>query len=126
MIGRLAGGRAAVMAGIACALNNALGCPVLEIGGRPADVPVTGVTGRRGGNMGRRFSGRPSAGTVTGCTIARRAAEQALSMAGFAVNPGVGAIQKEARRIVIEGCAADAAGSQGRGRRQIGNERGQH
>jgi len=81
MPGRLACDGGAVMAGIACPLNHSLGCPVLETGGRPADVPVAGVAGRRGRNMSRRLSGRPPAGTVAGRAIARSAAEQALGMA---------------------------------------------
>ncbi|BAN34810.1 hypothetical protein SCD_n00970 [Sulfuricella denitrificans skB26] len=103
MPGRLAGGRTAVMTGIACALNNSLSCPVLEIGWCPADVQVTGIAGSGGRNMHRRLSGRPPAGTVAGCTIAGSASEQALGMAGFAGLPGVSAIQKKARRIVVEG-----------------------
>ena len=91
------------MAGIACPLSHPLGGPVLETGGRPANVPVAGVAGSRGRNMGRRLSGRPSAGTVAGCAIAGSASEQALGMTGFAAFPGVGAIQGKARGIVIEG-----------------------
>ena len=103
MPGGLACGSTAVMAGIACPLNYSLGCPVLKIAGCPADVPVAGVAGSGGRNVGRRLSGSPPAGTVAGCTIAGGAAEQALGMAGFAAFPSVGAIQKKSRGIVVEG-----------------------
>ena len=102
MFGRLACGRTAVMAGIACPLNHPLGYPVLKIGRHPTDVQVTGVAGSGGRNMHYRFSGRPPAGTVAGCAIAGRATEHALGVAGFAALPGVGAIQKKARGIVVE------------------------
>lgn len=49
-----------------------------------------------------RFSRRLPTGTVAGCTVTRRAAEQSLSMAGFAVHLGMGAIQKKTSGVVIE------------------------
>jgi hypothetical protein len=109
---RLAGSRAAVMATIACALNDALGYAVLETAGCPANVQVACVAGRCGWNMRRQLSRRPPAGTMASCAIPRGAAELALGVTGFATHPGVGAIQKKARRIVVEG---QAAGSRGLG-----------
>lgn len=49
-----------------------------------------------------RFSWRLAAGTVAGGTVAGRAAEQPLSVAGFASHLDVGAIQKETSGVVIE------------------------
>jgi len=103
MLGWLACGSSAVMAAIACALHHPLGCPVLEIAGCPADVPVAGVAGSGGRNVSRRLSGRSSAGAVAGCAITGSAAEQSLGVAGFAAFLGVGAIQKKTRGIVVEG-----------------------
>lgn len=102
MRGGLTCNRTAVMAGIAGALHHALGYPVLKTAGRPTDISVTGFAGRRGRDMRCRFSWRLAAGTVAGGTVAGRAAEQPLSVAGFAAHLGVGAIQKETSGVVIE------------------------
>lgn len=100
---RLACSRATVMASIACTLNDALGYPVLKTAGCPVDVQVACIARRCGWNMRRRLSRRPTGGAVASCAIPWGATELALGVAGFAVHPGVGAIQKKARRIVVEG-----------------------
>lgn len=91
------------MATIACALDDALGYPVLESARRPADVQVACVAGRCGWNMRCRLSWCSPGGTMARCAIAGGAAELALGVTGFAVHPGVGTIQKKARCIVVEG-----------------------
>lgn len=123
MLGRLACGRTAVMAGIASPLNHPLGYPVLKTAGCPADLIVAGVAGRCGRNMRRRLPWRPTAGTVASRAIAGSPTEQALSVAGFAAFPGVSTIQKKAGGVVVE---RQATGSRSLGGRQTGNNHGQH